>query len=34
MYQLGGGLCEFYLPPKNAGIVLSLNDETKEEEEE
>ena len=32
MYQLGGGLCEAYLPnPKNQGIVLSLNDEEEEE---
>ena len=32
MYQLGGGLCKCYLPPKNAGIVFSLSDETQEEE--
>ena len=33
MYQLGGGLCDAYLPnDKNQGIVLSLNDEKEEEE--
>ena len=32
MYQLGGGLCQAYLPNhKNQGIVLSLNDEEEEE---